>query len=143
MCIMLLGKRTQGISFFAQKPCLHDHGHPSVLTTFPLMCSFLLQIWLLEPWCVDYKPSHISAASLSIAFGLFHKAFRPQSLQQYAAQSAQELQNCKDGLQQAQSTIQATHLRRKWCEWLDGQKTNIDHKFLVQAQAIMSQPGAI
>ncbi len=102
-----------------------------------MLCSFLLQIWLLDPRCVDYKPSHSAAASLSIAFGLFDKAFQPESLQQYAAQSAQELQNCKDGMQRAQATIEAIHLRRNWCEWLDAQKSNIDPKLAVQVQAFL------
>ncbi len=107
------------------------------MTHCPLLCSFLLQIWLLDPRCVDYKPSHSAAASLSIAFGLFDKAFQPESLQQYAAQSTQELQNCKDEMQQAQATIEATHLRRKWRQWLDGQNVNIDPKVAVQVQAFL------
>ncbi len=76
-----------------------------------MVCSFFLQLSLLDLSCAAYSPSMVAAASLSNAFDLFNKESWPQMLQQYSAYMTKEVQSCKDRLKKVQATKSADHLQ--------------------------------
>jgi len=57
-----------------------------------VVCSFFMQLSLLDLSCAAYSPSMVAAASLSNAFELFNKESWPQMLQQYSAYKTKDLQ---------------------------------------------------
>jgi len=73
-----------------------------------MVCSFFLQLSLLDLSCAAYSPSMVAAASLSNAFDLFNKESWPQMLQQYSAYMTKEVQSCKDRLKKVQATKRLT-----------------------------------
>ncbi len=89
--------------------CLHCH--PKLLL---VVCSFFLQLSLLDLPCAAYSPSMVAAAALSNAFELFNKDSWPQALQQHSAYDSKDVHECKDRLKEVQATISAEHLRRMW-----------------------------
>ena len=61
-----------------------------------MVCSFLLQLSLLDLECSAFTPSMLAAAGLSVACEVFGKETWPASLQQYSAYTVKDLQPCKD-----------------------------------------------
>ena len=61
-----------------------------------MLCSFLLQLSLLDLECSAFTPSMLAAAGLSVACEVFAKEAWPASLQQYSAYTVKDLQPCKD-----------------------------------------------
>ena len=61
-----------------------------------VVCSFLLQLSLLDLECSAFTPSMLAAAGLSVACEVFAKETWPASLQQYSAYTVKDLQPCKD-----------------------------------------------
>ena len=61
-----------------------------------MVCSFLLQLSLLDLECSAFTPSMLAAAGLSVACEVFGKETWPASLQQYSAYTVKDLQPCRD-----------------------------------------------
>lgn len=71
-----------------------------------MVCSFFLQLSLLDLPCAAYSPSLVAAAALSNAFELFNKDSWLQSLQQHSAYDNMDVHECKDRLKEMQATTQ-------------------------------------
>ena len=75
----------------AHSASMHCSDSPSAV-----VCSFLLQLSLLDLECSAFTPSMLAAAGLSVACEVFAKEAWPASLQQYSAYTVKDLQPCKD-----------------------------------------------
>lgn len=105
------------------QPRLTQTGIPLILATASwrfvlklaaVLCSFLLQLGLLDLDCSGYAPSCVAAASLSTALEIFGKPSWSPALQRYTAYTTSDLEPCKVRLRHAQCNLAAEHLRRTW-----------------------------
>ncbi len=108
-----------------------------------VLCSFFLQLSLLDLSCAAYSPSMVAAASLSNAFELFNKESWPQMLQQYSAYKTKEVQSCKDRLKEVQATTSADHLRRIWCSQHENHGYDEFNEAWAKAQLTLACPTQI
>ena len=113
------------------------------LTFCLVVCSFFLQLSLLDLSCAAYSPSMVAAASLSNAFELFNKESWPQMLQQYSAYKTKEVQSCKDRLKEVQATTSADHLRRIWCSQHENHGYDEFNEAWAKAQLTLACPTQI
>ena len=81
-----------------------------------MVCSFLLQLSLLDLECSAFTPSMLAAAGLSVACEVFAKETWPASLQQYSAYTVKDLQPCKDR-QVTLAILQGVHLFARVASW--------------------------
>ena len=78
------------------------------------VCSFYLQLGLLQQECSAFTASCVAASALSNALEMFGQPAWSPALQHYSAYSLQDLLPCKNSLISAQTDIAADHLRRIW-----------------------------
>ena len=108
-----------------------------------VVCSFFLQLSLLDLSCAAYFPSVLAAAALSNAFELFNQESWPQMLQQYSAYKTKEVQSCKDKLKEVQATTSADQLRKMWCSQYNNHGCGEVNEAWAKAQLTLARPTQI
>ena len=88
--------------------------NPLALTSTSVVCSFYLQLGLLDLDCSAFPASCVAGAALSNALEMFGKEAWTPALQHYSAYTHEDLQPCKAKQREVQSTLAAEHLRQIW-----------------------------
>lgn len=84
------------------------------------VCSFYLQLGLLQLECSAFTASCMAASALSNALEMFGKPAWSLALQHYSAYTQQDLYACKQVQKETQRTVAADHLRTIWRGYHEG-----------------------
>jgi hypothetical protein len=85
------------------------------MTQYLLLCSFLLQLSLLDVESRAFLPSLNAASCFSAALEMFKFEPWPVQLQIVSGYFSGDLSGAKARLAHAQATLKAPHLRTNWC----------------------------
>lgn len=83
-------------------------------TPFPLTCSFLLQLALLDLECSGHAPSLLAASALSLSLAAYGKPAWPAALQQFGSYLEADLAPVRARLAELQAGTAAEQLRPIW-----------------------------